>query len=373
MISACSNLPNAGPTRDAVIEQANKDGQARFQVVEINNKVVETLLGRPTEGFHSRFGHYGRPPPPTIHIGDTVVVSIWEAGGSNLFAESLPDHGVSGGSRGVTLPEQIVASDGAISVPFVGRVRIEGHMVVQVQREIQRNLEGKAMQPQIIVSVPKSVFNTVTVSGEVVNGARVSLSPKGDRLMDMIAAAGGARSAVYETFVKLSRGGVTMTIPMQTLVDDPTENIYAWPGDVLTLERVPQSFEAFGATGKNTQITFDSQSLTLIQALAKSSGLLDERADPAGVFLFRMEPAPVVRALTPSSAPEGANMQVPIVYHLDLSDANSYFLAERFPVEDNDVLYVANARTNALQKFFQLLGTLTTPVITGIVVKNSAP
>ena len=64
-----------------------------------------------------------------------------------------------------------------------------------------------------------------------------------------IRTAGGARAPVYETFVRLSRGGVTATIPMELLVSNPAENIYAYPGDVLTLVRLPQSFSVFGATG----------------------------------------------------------------------------------------------------------------------------
>jgi len=74
-------------------------------------------------------------------------------------------------------------------------------------------------------------------------------------LLDLIAAAGGARAPVYETFVRLSRAGVTATIPMELLVSNPAENIYAYPTDVLTLVRLPQSFTVFGATGSNTQIT----------------------------------------------------------------------------------------------------------------------
>jgi hypothetical protein len=47
---------------------------------------------------------------------------------------------------------------------------------------------------QVLVNVPRSVSNTVTVTGEVTNGARVPLSVKGDRVMDVIAAAGGIRA-----------------------------------------------------------------------------------------------------------------------------------------------------------------------------------
>ena len=47
------------------------------------------------------------------------------------------------------------------------------------------------------------------------------------------------------------------------------------------------------------------------------------------------------------------------------------FSPSGFPVEDKDIIYVANARLNELQKFFTLLNTITGPVITGIVVKGS--
>src|SRR5207248_5212364 len=108
---------------------------------------------------------------------------------------------------------------------------------------------------------------TATVTGEVIAGARVPLSVKGDRLLDLIAAAGGARSPVYETFVRLSRGGITATIPMEALVSDPAENIYAQPGDVLTLVRLPQSYTVFGATGNNAQVPFTAERMTLVEAL----------------------------------------------------------------------------------------------------------
>src|SRR5262249_40032279 len=147
------------------------------------------------------------------------------------FSSSPTDH-VSAGSRSVTIPEQMVGRDGAISVPFAGRVPVAGRLPVEVQHAIEERLAEKAIEPQVIVTVTKSLSNSVTVTGEVVNGARVPLSLKGDRLLDLIAAVGGAKSPVYETFVRLSRGGVTATIPMEALVSNPAENIYAQPGDV---------------------------------------------------------------------------------------------------------------------------------------------
>jgi polysaccharide biosynthesis/export protein len=371
-LAGCGWLPTAGPTASQVVKQGVEDNHTRFDVVDVNENVVRTLLAQPTPSFHTIFGKYGKPPEPKIGIGDTLSVTIWEASGGGLFG-SAPISAVTTGARSATIPPQMVGTDGAVSVPFAGRVPVKGRTPLQVQHEIEQRLAGKAIEPQVIVTITNSVTDTATVSGEVVAGKRVPLALNGERLLDLIAAAGGAQAPVYETFVRLSRDGVTATIPMATLVSNPAENIYARPGDVLTLVRVPQSFSVFGAAGLNEKVTFNAEHLTLAEALAKAGGLQDLRSDPSGVFLFRFEPHRVVEALHRPVLATGAGAGSPVVYRLDMSDANAYFLAQRFPIEDKDIIYVANAQLNELQKFFTLLNTLTGPVITGIVVKQSAP
>jgi polysaccharide biosynthesis/export protein len=370
LVAGCSALPHAGPTARDVRGQEFEDNQLRFALVDIDDNVVTVQTGAPPESFSARFKKYGRPPQPKIGVGDTVVVSIWEAAGGGLFGASATD-AISPGSRNVTIPEQVVGRDGMITVPFAGQVPAAGRTPFEVQRTIEHRLGEKAIEPQAIVTVAKSLSNSVTVAGEVVGGARIPLSVKGDRLLDVIAAAGGAKSPVYETFVRLSRGGVTATIPMERLVSNPAENIYAQPDDVLTLVRMPQSFTAFGATGTNALIPFTAERMNLAEALAKAGGLQDQRSDPAGVFLFRYEPAPMVKSLGRPVLATGPDGQTPVVYRLDLRNAKSFFLARRFPIEDKDVIYVANADLNELQKFFVLINTLTGPIISGVVVSNA--
>src|SRR5262249_12280584 len=190
------------------------------------------------------------------------------------------------------------------------------------------------------VIVKKSDVNAVTVGGEVVAGAKIRLSPGGDRLLQVIAAAGGASAPVYETFVRLSRNGITGTIPFERLVAEPAENIYARPGDIVTLERVPQTFTVFGATGRNAAIAFEAGTSSLSQALAKSHGLRDDLANPKGVFLFRHESGSIVQALDQPVAPREPDGTSPVAYRFDFSDANSYLIADQFPVRDKDIIFV---------------------------------
>jgi len=372
VLAGCSALPTAGPTVRDVLHQEVKDTQRRFDIVDLDEHVVAALLAEPADSFQARFRAYEKPPEPRIGIGDALGVTIWEAASGGLFGASPVDH-VTAGSHSVTIPDQAVGNDGAISIPFAGRIPVAGRLPAEVQHDIEQRLAGKAIEPQALVTIARSVANTVTVSGEVVAGARVPLSLKGDRLLDVIAAAGGAKAPVYETFVGLSRGGLTATVPLAGLVSNPTENIYAQPGDVLTLLRLPQSFSVLGAAGRNSQVEFGAERLSLIEALAKAGGLQDMRSDPAGVLLFRYEPPAVTAAIGAPPLPIGPQGSSPVVYRLDMSDANAYFLAQRFRVEDKDIIYVANAEFNELQKFFTLLNTLTGPVLTGIVVKQSAP
>ncbi len=374
-LAGCASLPTAGPTRDQVLDQARKEGQRHFDLVEIDPRVVSAISAQPVVNVAEKFEHFGKPPDPAIGIGDAVVVSIWEASSGGLFG-SEPAAGAAGGVTGattggghnVTIPEQVVGADGGISIPYAGRVRAAGRTPVQVQQSIQQALADRAIEPQVVVTVTKQISDDVTVSGELVSGARVPLSIRGDRLLDVIASVGGAKSAPYDTYVRLARDGQTTTIPMDRLISDPQANIYVWPGDTITLIKAPRTFSVFGATVNNPVIPFDEDQMNLAQAIAKAGGLQDLRADPAGVFLFRFEPPAIVKTLGVADLATTPDGETPVLYHLSLRDVNGYFLAERFPIQDNDLIYVANAPLTELQKFFNLLGTITGPVISGAVV-----
>ena len=89
------------------------------------------------------------------------------------------------------------------------------------------------------------------------------------------------------------------------------------------------------------------------------------------MFLFRWEPTAIVEAMGRHPAATTADGGAPVVYRLNLRDASAYFAAERFPVEDKDIIYVANADLNEMQKFFGLINTLTGPAITGVVIRST--
>jgi polysaccharide export outer membrane protein len=365
-LTACSTLPGSGPTTSDVIDQA-KEAQRRFDMVELDGRVIDTLASQPTLRLSEPLVRSGRPRSLAIGLGDRVTVSIWQA--SNGQASTAPgDNGANSVDPPLTVPDQIVGPDGGISVPFAGRIAVSGRTPLQVQTAIEERLAQQVVQPQVIVSVAKSAGFSATVSGEQISGARVPLSVGGDRLLDVIASAGGSKSPLYETSVRLSRNGQTATIPMSALVSDPAQDIYVSPGDVITLVHSPNQFTVFGAATNNAEIPFGAERLNLAQAIAKAGGLSDSRADPQGVFLFRFEKPAVASALNLPRPPGYSGEHTPVLYHLDLRRVDGYFLAKRFAVTNDDLLYVANAKLTELQKFFTLIGTITGPIIGGVVL-----
>jgi len=371
-LTRCAGVPSAGPTSAEVV--AN-DSQATaitgYVVVDVDARVAAILERRRAPTLSAMFKNRRRPPDVRIGTGDVVAVTIWEAASGGLFSSASIDR-VSPGSRTAAIPEQVVAQDGTIQVPYAGRLKIAGLRLAEAEALVVKSLTGKAIEPQAVVTINRNRNNTVTVTGEVTNGMLAPVSVKGDRVLDVIAAAGGIRAPAHESFVRLTRADKTASIPFNALLADSRENVFVQPGDVLTVVREPQRFTAFGGTGRNELIPFDAAGMTLEQALARAGGLLDQRADATGVFLLRFEPASLVSELLPDRADQIQTSIVPVVYRLNLRNVNSYFMARTFAMRDKDILYVANAPLTEVQKFLSVIGTLTAPIVQGAAVYSIA-
>ena len=83
---------------------------------------------------------FARPPPTTLGIGDVVSVTIFEAEPGGLFIPSEP--GARPGNF-VTLPDQMVDSNGNITVPYAGTIRAVGRTPPEVQQAITETLKAR--------------------------------------------------------------------------------------------------------------------------------------------------------------------------------------------------------------------------------------
>ncbi|MBY6244190.1 polysaccharide export protein, partial [Methylosinus sp. Sm6] len=212
-LCGCSMLPGSGPSGESMVEagtmaEAGTTAAPAYVAVEIDDASLNVLARRPEPSLVGSFGDHRPPASQPIGVGDVLQITLWEAAGGGLFSSGGADR-TGPGSRSATIPDQTVGRDGSVTVPYAGRIQVAGRSQQDVEAVIVERLRGKAIEPQALVTVTRNVSNMATVTGEVSQGARVPLTLRGDRVMEVIASAGGFRTPVHETFVSLTRGDRT--------------------------------------------------------------------------------------------------------------------------------------------------------------------
>lgn len=370
VLAGCSAIPTSGPSTARINQVGDSSDPTRniagIQVVDVTDDIARKLFAERTQtDFASALGG-GAKFRQQLGVGDTIEVSIWEAPPATLFGASQGDsRGGPSNARVTVLPDQTIDGDGVINVPFVGNVNAVGRTPTQLAADIAARLKNIAHDPQVLVKLSRNVTSYVTVVGDVVNSSRMQLSARGERLLDALANSGGVRQPIDKITMQITRGTEVVSLPLQTVIRDPKQNILLRAGDVVTALFQPYSFMSLGATGKNQEISFEAQGISLAQALARAGGLEDSRSDARGVFVFRMENA---SALPWPSTPvrTTAEGKVPVIYRLDLHDPNSFFVAQSFMMENKDLLYVSNAPITDIQKVLNLVFSVAYPVVTGV-------
>ena len=371
-------MPHGGPSYGSVVAEEQDKYEAPVPLIRVNARTGSILesVGKP-RSFHETFGNAGYGNY-RVTQGDALDIYIWESAPALLFGAS--DLAVSDLSvKSEKLPTQIVENDGRIVVPFAGRISVKGKTVREIEDLILRALAAKANNPQVLVHIPSRTGEEVTVLGDFKNSRNIPLSVKRERILDAVAEAGGVTESYNKIMLKLTRGNVTVDMPLSAIIENAQENILLAPGDVLVAAFKPWSFMVMGAAGKTQELGLEATGASLAQALSRAGGLNDERANSSGVFVFRFEDRqswerlfaeigqdPAVKI--PGAAASGSGLyenadKVPVVYQIDFGRPDSFFAAQKFRVKDGDVIYIATASGYELQKFLKLIGTIVNPAL----------
>lgn len=365
-LSSCAFVPSSGPSARKITSISTQGSQSAIPAVElidVDNTITQALYQAQNNQSFAQLGD-GSASGGLIHTGDMLDITIWEAPPAVLFGGSLSSAGT-GSAQQTKLPDQMVSAKGTVSVPFIGDIAVVGKTPVQVQDLIKGRLKKMANQPQAIVRIMQNNAATVSVI-RAGNSVRMPLTTAGERVLDAVAAVGGSTANVQDTNVQLTRGNQVKTVALEDLVANPRQNIMLRRGDIVTMITNPSSFTSMGAVGRTQQIGFSVKGLSLAEAVGRMGGLQDRRADARGVFVFRYAPLselPSEKQGKWAAQGYGATAEIPVVYRLNLTDANSMFWMQRFPIKDKDVVYVSNAPLSEVQKF---LSFVFSPVVSGV-------
>jgi polysaccharide export outer membrane protein len=369
LLSGCAALPSSGPDRAEVfrnpairVAAPGELGTAplRYALVPLSPAVLDAAAAAEAAPLFAGTAGEVEPGTGRIGVGDILSVTIFESGPGGLF---IPQDAGSRPGNFVQIPNQQVDRSGVISIPFGQAVRALGRSPAEVEREIERRLVNRALEPQAVVTVVERRARAISVMGDVANSTRFALDPGGERILGAIARAGGPRFPAYETMVTLQRDGRVERALLSEIALRPEQNIQLRADDVVFLSREPRYFLAIGALGQatgtalattpsNRRFPFEDTRLSVADAVARAGGLQDDRANPRGVFLFRFEePETLHRIGLPVESAE----PIPTIYTVNVEDPSGFFLAGRFGMRHNDLLYVSNAPAVEIQRLLALL------------------
>ncbi|MBN8544221.1 MAG: polysaccharide biosynthesis/export family protein [Alphaproteobacteria bacterium] len=369
LLTSCDSVPSGGPRPDSFNQARwqyvgpadDKTGASAlpFVLVNVDGKVMDTLsTAEDANYFKGAFVDNKPPAPMAIGVGDTLRITIFEAGPGGLF---IPSSGTISDGNYITLPDQEVDQTGRISVPYAGKdgdnglIKVYGRHVAEVQHDIQTRLMNKAIEPQVIVTIIKRTSNLYSVMGDVNSPNRFSLDQGGVRILDALSNAGGPRNNDYNTLITLQRGKSSATARLSTLLLQPENNIFVQPNDLIAAKKDERYYNVLGATNNNSRFAFEAETVSVADAVSKAGGLNSELAEPNTVVLLRRENVDTLTSMGIKLDGYKSGEPLPTVYRFNFGEPTGLFLAQKIQLRNDDVVYVSNSN---FSDFSKLLGVV---------------
>jgi polysaccharide export outer membrane protein len=352
LVGGCATLPSSGPTGAQIQKGAQaSQGVEPIKIVELTNIAALPSSPAPPAIFRNDFD---AAPTDLVGPGDVLDTTIYETG-TTLFAGDgkSPAGGVSfaPAAQAERLPPQRIDDNGEIRIPYIGKLRVAGLTVAQIEASVRAAMRGLSQNPQVSVSIRDDITNTVIIAGEIGRPGRLVLSTNRETVGDAIALSGGYRGDAKDLSVMLQRQDVSAEYRLADILNGAQRDLRIRPGDKIAIIRSPRTFSVLGAPGRVEQIPFSGPSISLTEALAQSAGVNPNAGDPRAVFVFRFV-----------HGDDGKD--IPVVYHLNMMNTGAYFLSQRFVMRDKDVLYIGNAGANQPSKLVQIISQLFAPIVT---------
>ncbi|NOS87084.1 MAG: sugar transporter [Methylococcaceae bacterium] len=295
--------------------------------------------------FDYRIGSKAIKNPPAketdaeyrVGARDILNITVWEHPELTIPA---------GQFRSAETAGTVVGEDGNIFYPYAGVIKAEGKTVEEIREELTQKLSVYIEQVQLDVRVTSYRSQRVYVVGEVMTPGIQSVKDIPLTVLEAINSAGGLSPEADARNIVLTRGDKTYKVNLLSLYEggDLRQNVSLHHGDVLNVpDRQLNKIFVFGDTSSGTtgngsqavpggsnstrsrSLYMSKGRMTLAEALSDSGGISQELADAARIFVFR------------------GSMGKAKIFHLDAKSPDALLLADRFPLQPRDVIFVDRA------------------------------
>ena len=302
---APANVKVVPITAELIIQQEKNSMAAADQAEQTANQQARPVIAN--------------APPMSdykIGLGDVISVTVWDHPELTIPAGSFRSAADSG---------NLVGEDGTIYYPYAGSINVAGKTVAEVRAILAQKLSKLIEKPQVDVRVISFRSKRVYVVGEVKQPSVLEVTDVPLTIVDAINRAGGFSTEADLSQVLLTRNGKTWRVDVQALYEDGNVemNVPLLAGDIINVpDRQFNKVFVLGEVLKPGSLFMNKKRMSLAEALADAGYINQQSSNPKWIYVMRNQ----------ADKPE--------LYHLDSKSPDALLLADRFPLQPRDIIYV---------------------------------
>lgn len=298
--------------------ETTKMGELNVTIRPLDSKALKTKGLSPVNASELRELTSEKVSPYRVGPQDVLLVTVWDHPEITLPLGQYRTDSASG---------MVVDNDGYLFFPYVGKVAVGGLTVSQVRDALTAQLNRTLQKPQVDVKVLEYRSQKIYVGGEVKNPAVYAITDVPFTLAEAVNRAGGFLPTADDSRLILTRGDRSWSLDFNALMKAGNQigKIILQNGDSL---QVPNSKEEpvymLGEVVRPGTMPLVHGNITLGQALSEAGGIQGLTADAHSIYVIRQV---------------GLSNDVD-VYHLDARNPTAMVLADLFPLNPRDIVYV---------------------------------
>lgn len=349
ILAGCS-LPRSAAMQSEILAGSNDDATREVQVIPVTRESVAEVAAWPTPltaiaGYAAwPAGGLRNPDSTTIASGDRLRITVWDNEENSLLTTAA--------ARSINLTEMTVSNDGAVFMPYVGKVNVRGLSPDHARERLQESLSRALPSAQVQVSVEPGRRNTVDLIGGVSSPGSYPLPDRNYSVLALLSQGGGVAASIDNPVIKLVRGGRTYGIPAPTLFAQPARDISLRGGDKVVVEKDARYFIALGATGRQSSVHFPQERVSALDAVSLVGGVNPGRANLRSLLVLREYDVKQVR--TDGQGPDRDR----VVFMVDLTTADGLFSARNFQILHGDLVLATESPITNTRTIFGLIGQI---------------
>jgi len=353
VLAGCTVVPGMFANYDKqpeVIQSEEQPAEMDYRLLEVTPLLVKQLVERADAMSVPITGHLPQPKVPSypyrLGPADSLRIFVWGHPDLTPVTTNVQSNAISATPAGRTIDAK-----GNLYFPMVGNIRAAGLTISEFRDKLSKALSKYIPDPQVEVEVAGFRSQRVFLAGEVKSPGALDITDQPMRVTDAIAKAGGATNNADLYDVKLTRGDASVRLNLDRLYydGDMTPNVLMQSGDVLAIpDRAQRKVFMLGEVG-NTAGSNWARSyvmrrgrMSLTEVLADAGGLSPYSAAATEIYVLRADPD----AKDPTEA-----ARKPVVYKLSSRNPQMLVLADQFPIEPRDVIFVNPTGPTVIGRF----------------------